>query len=83
MGARMAAANHLGHLLSDAPARPDIADASEIEQRLMNWDTAMRSARFSDPVAQAGNPQPLTDFQTGFYETARRLREAGLPAGHP
>jgi phospholipase C len=83
MGTRMAAANHLGHLLSDAPARAGIADASDIKQRLANWDTAMRSARFGEPLAQVGDPRPLTDFQTGFYDAARRLREAGLPAGHP
>jgi phospholipase C len=83
MGARMAAANHLGHLLSNTPARANVADTSEIVQRLADWDAAMRSTRFGDPVAQAGDPRPLTDFQTGFYDAARRLREAGLPAGHP
>jgi phospholipase C len=83
MGARMEAANHLGHLLSDAPPRAEVPDSDEIEQRLAGWDAAMRGARFGDPIGQAGDPKPLTDFQTGFYDAARRLREAGLPAGHP
>jgi phospholipase C len=83
MGARMADANHLGHLLRDGPPRNDVPDTEQIEQRLTIWDAAMRSARFGDPIKQAGDPKPLTEFQTGFYEAARRLREAGLPAGHP
>jgi phospholipase C len=83
MGARMAAANHLGHLLSDAEPRAAVPDYDAITRRLAGWDTDMRSGRFGQPIKQAGDPKPLTDFQTGFYEAARRLREAGLPAGHP
>jgi hypothetical protein len=43
----------------------------------------MAKPRFADPTAQSGPPKPLTDFQTGFYDMARRLREAGLPGAHP
>jgi phospholipase C len=82
MGARIAAANHLGHLLS-TQTRTELPDSGPIEHRLAEWDAAMRGARFGDPIGQAGDPKPLTDFQTGFYDATRRLREAGLPAGHP
>ena len=83
MGARTAAANHLGHLLGDAGPRDATADYSGIKDRLTSWDADMRGARFSQPIKQAGEPKRLTDFQTGFYDAARRLREAGLPGGHP
>ncbi len=83
MGARTAAANHLGHLLGDAGPRAATADYSGIKDRLTSWDADMRGARFSQPIKQAGEPKRLTDFQTGFYDAARRLREAGLPGGHP
>ncbi len=69
-------------LLSGEKQGPDVLEISDY-QRLTSWDAAMRSARFGDPVKQAGDPKPLTEFQTGFYGAARRLREAGLPAGHP
>ena len=50
---------------------------------MTDWRTEWTTARFSDPIAKGGDPAHLTDFQTGFYDMARRLREAGLPAGHP
>jgi phospholipase C len=83
MTARVAAANHLGHLLVDGSPRQDLADHSPLAARLTEWRTNWARARFVDPIAAGGNPTHLTDFQTGFYDMARRLREAGLPAGHP
>jgi phospholipase C len=83
MGARMAGANHLGHLLSGTSPRTEVPDSDAIQQRLAGWDADMRGTRFGEPIKRAGDPKPLTDFQTGFYDAARRLREAGLPAGHP
>jgi phospholipase C len=83
MGARMAAANHLGHLLGDAGPRSEVADCGALKQQLATWRADMENTRFADPVGHAGDPKPLTDFQTGFYDAARRLREAGLPGGHP
>ncbi|HEY2654450.1 MAG TPA: alkaline phosphatase family protein [Solirubrobacteraceae bacterium] len=83
MGARTAAANHLGHLLDDAGPRTAAADLNGVKDRLTSWDADMRGARFSQPIKRAGGPKRLTEFQTGFYDAARRLREAGLPGGHP
>jgi hypothetical protein len=83
--ARVAAAQHLGPLLSDptAPGRGLAADHSALTQRMVDWRQSWAQARFQDPVATGGPPRHLTDFQTGFYDMARLLRHAGLPGGHP
>ncbi|HUN77547.1 MAG TPA: alkaline phosphatase family protein [Solirubrobacteraceae bacterium] len=83
--ARVAAAQHLGHLLSDpgTPARVDVADHGALAQRMVRARQGWAQARFADPVAAARPPGRLTDFQTGFYDMARLLRHAGLPGGHP
>ncbi len=83
MTERVAAADHLGSLLADGAARTTVADHSAIAQQLVDWRTGLSGARFGDPVAAAGDPGVLTDFQTGFYDVTRLLRQAGLPAGHP
>ncbi|MGB9186095.1 MAG: alkaline phosphatase family protein [Solirubrobacteraceae bacterium] len=83
MTARVQAADHLGHLLVDGGARQEVADHTDVAQRLLAWRADMAKPRFADPTAQSGPPKPLTDFQTGFYDMARRLREAGLPGAHP
>ena len=83
--ARVAAANHLGHLLSDpqAPPRGAAADHSALAARMTEWQRQWADARFAEPTAAASPPGHLTDFQTGFYDMARLLRHAGLPGGHP
>ncbi len=81
--ARVGAANHLGHLLSDGAARAELPDHADAVQRVVDWRTRFAQVRFTDPVAAVAPPRELTDFQNGFYEMARLLREAGLPGGHP
>jgi hypothetical protein len=86
LSARVADAQHLGHLLSDpgAPPRgPGVADQSALINRMVGWRHAWAEVRFNNPVAAGGRPGSLTDFQTGFYDMARLLRHAGLPGGHP
>ena len=83
MTARAAAANHLGHLLIDGGPRADVPDHSGAVQTVIDWRTVFTQARFTDPVASVAPPHELTDFQNGFYEMARLLRQAGLPGGHP
>src|SRR3984885_2518169 len=83
MSARTAAAHHLGHLLRDGAPRADVPDHTAAVQALNKWRAGWAQARFTDPVAAADPPRELTDFQNGFYEMARRLRQAGLPGGHP
>jgi phospholipase C len=80
---RVQAANHIGHLLADGPPRQDLADHASLAARLNDWRSNWENARFQDPVGASGNPGHLTELQTGFYDMARRLREAGLPGGHP
>ena len=50
---------------------------------MQDWRATWSQARFADPVRAGGEPRPLTGFQSGFYDLARRLRHAGLPAAHP
>ncbi len=84
MSERVAAANHLGHLLTaDGQARTQVPDHGDLAQQFVDWRTGWSQARFGDPIAAGGRPTALTDFQTGFYEMARLLRRSGLPAGHP
>ncbi len=86
LSSRVAAAEHLGHLLSDsqAPSRgPAPADHSALANQMVEWRKSWAEARFERPVDSGGQPGRLTDFQTGFYDMARLLRHAGLPSGHP
>jgi phospholipase C len=86
LSARVAAAEHLGHLLADpvtTAARTSVADYAEIANRMTRWRQSWAEARYQQPVAAGGPPSRLTDFQTGFYDMARLLRHAGLPGGHP
>ena len=81
--ARVAAAQHLGHLLTDSQAPVPLADHAPLADRMTAWRQAWAEARYQDPVEAGGAPKHLTDFQTGFYDMARLLRRAGLPGGHP
>jgi phospholipase C len=86
LSARVADAQHLGHLLSDPstpPRGPGIADHSALVDRMVQWRQTWAQARFNNPIAAGGPPRRLTDFQTSFYDMARLLRHAGLPGGHP
>ena len=81
--ARVAAANHLGYLLRDESRGSQIADHSPLVNQMVSWRQNFARARYQEPVAAAGPPSGLTDFQNGFYAATRLLRQAGLPAGHP
>ena len=83
MTARAAAANHLGHLLTDGAPRADVPDHSAPVKTVSDWRAGYIEDRFTDPVGAVAPPHELTDFQNGFYKMARLLREAGLPGGHP
>jgi phospholipase C len=81
--ARVAAADHLGHLLTGEGPRAEVPDHTHVAQKIEGWRERWAQARFADPVAAAEPPKKFSDFQTGFYEMARLLRQAGLPGGHP
>jgi phospholipase C len=83
--ARVAAADHLGHLLTDPGAHSQgaLADHTELAQKMTDWRVKFAEARYEDPAQKADPPRPLTEFQSGYYEMARLLRYAGLPGGHP
>jgi phospholipase C len=82
---RVAAAQHLGHLLTDpgTPAREHVLDHGPLADQMTAWRSKWAKARYDDPAKEGGPPKPLTPFQTGFYDMARLLRRAGLPGGHP
>jgi phospholipase C len=82
LSARVAAAQHLGHLLSDNEPRSAVPDHGEVANTVAQWKQSMAQTVAGDPT-RGTQPRPLTDFQTGFYEMARLLRHAGLPGGHP
>jgi phospholipase C len=81
MGRRVSAANHLGALLG--PPRARVAAHTHLAARMTAWRTEWAAARYADPQAKARRPQKLSELQDGFVRAARRLREAGLPEGHP
>jgi phospholipase C len=83
MTARVQAANHLGHLLSDGAPREEPPNHQELAEKMTALQQRWTDARFKDPVATGGPPVRLTDFQSGYYVAARLLRHAGLPAGRP
>lgn len=83
MTARVAAAEHLGHLLAEQGQPAGVPDHEDVAGKLEDWRKEWVAARFDDPVAKGEPVGRLTDFQTGFYEMARLLRRAGLPGGHP
>jgi hypothetical protein len=60
-----------------------VPDHSAVAQTVVDWRTRFAQVRFADPVGAVAPPRELTDFQNGFYEMARLLRQAGLPGGHP
>ncbi|HEY1834921.1 MAG TPA: alkaline phosphatase family protein [Solirubrobacteraceae bacterium] len=82
---RVAAAQHLGHLLADAsaPKRTELADHRPFAAQMTAWRQSFAQARYEDPAQSAAPPRRLTDLQSGFYTMARLLRRAGLPGGHP
>ncbi len=83
MTRRVQAANHLGHLLLDGPPRDSPPNHAAVARLMTEWQQRWTNARFANPVAAGGPPGSLTDFQIGFYDAARLLRHAGLPAGQP
>ena len=80
---RVQAAKHLGYLLASQPPPAGPASHADVAQRMTELQQQWTDARFTDPVAAGGPPVRLTDFETGFYNAARLLRHAGLPAGRP
>jgi phospholipase C len=81
MGKRVSAANHLGQVLG--PPRARVAEHTHLAARMTEWRAEWAAARYADPQAKARRPQKLSELQDGFVRAARRLREAGLPEGHP
>lgn len=80
--ARVAAAQHLGHLLTDAEPRTAVPDHGAVTNTLTKWRASWNEAPSATPTGGT-KPGRLTDFRTGFYDMARLLPRAGLPGGHP
>jgi phospholipase C len=82
MGRRVGEANHLGQVLT-AQAREDVAPHGHLAQRMTEWRAEWAAARFAEPRDKAIRPHRLSHLQDGMVRASRKLREAGLPAGHP
>jgi phospholipase C len=84
MGPRVAAAEHLGRLLTRAePAVP--GDYRAAVEAIANWRaTQAGDAAAATPIAgEVGEAGQLQGFQAEMVEAAVRLRSGGLPAGRP
>lgn len=82
MGKRVAAANDLGSLLTEAAARP-APDRAAIGQRLAQRRADMARFAVTSPPTVPASSRPLTDFQTSIAAATAHMRANGLPHGQP
>lgn len=90
MGARVAAANHLGSLLTRAASRPRGRASNQQLAALVEKVAAWRRATYrtttlgeaAPPAVPEAGPE-LTDLQEEVVGMARRLRAGGLQPGEP
>jgi len=86
MGARVAAANHLGSLLTLDQPRSDHARSGALHglvERFHEHRLAALTRRLLHPSEPVDPPQRLDELKTGIAGAALELRRQGLPAGHP
>jgi phospholipase C len=90
MGARVAAANHLGSLLTRPANRPrgraSNQQLSALTERIAAWRReTYRATTLGEaaPAAAEEAPAALTDLQREVLAVAKRLRSAGLQPGEP
>ena len=82
MGKRVAAARHLGELLTEPTPR-----AAPSREQLIAWLTARHSDRAAKlahaPVSFNAEQTIFTDLQTNMLAAEKHLRDHGLPPGQP
>ena len=89
MGARVAAADHLGSLLTRAANRPrgraSDQQLSALVEKVAAWRReTYRAYTLGETAAAAVDaPAALTDLQKEVLAVAKRLRAAGLQPGEP
>jgi hypothetical protein len=89
MGARVAAANHLGSLLTRAADRPRGRASNQQLTALVEKVAAWRRATYRETTlgeaapAEAAAAPGLTDLQEEVVAISKRLRAAGLQPGEP
>ena len=90
LGARVAAANHLGSLLTRAASRPRGRASNQQLAALVEQVAAWRRATYRRTTLGEDAPEPapeaapeLTDLQEEVVGMAKRLRTAGLQPGEP
>lgn len=86
MGARVAAANHLGSLLTRATPRPPVP-YTEYEH-IVDLLASRRGRSFATKMRMqaAGKPakgEVESEFQEGLVAARKRIRKLGLPVGQP
>jgi phospholipase C len=82
MGQRVTAANHLGTLLTEPQPRQNVASHADAQDRITSWRQEFVDRRYQSFEPET-EPRTLNQLQDAYTEAARRLREAGLPSGHP
>jgi len=86
MGARVAAANHLGALLTRSEPRSDHAQSHGLQglvERFHEHRIEALLRRLLHPNEPPEPPQQLDELKSGIAAAARELRRQGLPAAHP
>lgn len=82
LGKRVAAARHLGELLSESAPRP-----APRRDALIAWLTGRHSDRVArlahNPVSFNAEETIFTELQTNMLAAEKHLREQGLPHGQP
>jgi phospholipase C len=86
MGARVAAANHLGDTLTLSQARPPtpLQAYRDAVDRITAWRSdVFRSRLLMDPLTTPADPSDLTDLQKQVVAARTKIRAEGLPEGQP
>jgi hypothetical protein len=81
MGPRVSAANDLSELLAGPSARA-VPDGQPVSDAIVKWHLASATKHIHLPLP-ATDVALIEGFAGGILAASRRLRDWGLPAGHP
>jgi phospholipase C len=82
MGKRVATAEHVGGLLTEAAARP-APDRTQLVRWLAERHSQRAQKLATDPVSFPAEQRLFTDLQVGMIAAGQHMRGRGLPAEQP